>query len=50
MRVALDGHIWTFNPLSVTLVSSTSETGNAASAEENRDRGQLNSPFISLSS
>lgn len=38
MRVALDGHIWTFNPLSVILVNSNSELGNSAAKDGNRDR------------
>lgn len=40
MRVALDGHIWTFNPLSVILVNTNSELGNSVK-EEDRDGGKV---------
>lgn len=40
LRVALDGHTWTFNPLSVTIVPTSTEGDNMKQAEANRRRDQ----------
>ncbi|XP_012288301.1 E3 ubiquitin-protein ligase MIB2 [Orussus abietinus] len=41
LRVALDGHTWTFNPLCVTLVPAGTNAGSPGPAEVNRMKDRL---------